>query len=117
MVADVSSGGYPEALAAEADALGGVDVCVYAAGVGEFIDVTDLWPQTRALEVNLIGAARTVEVIVPRMAAAGGGQVSGCPVSPTRCPPPRPPGTPRLWRGSRPPCPPVLWPFPLTRCA
>src|SRR5260370_1422237 len=100
MVADVTSAGYPEALAAEADALGGVDVCVYAAGVGEFIDVTDLWPQTRALEVNLIGAARTVEVIVPRMAAAGGGQASRCRAPPTRCPAPRPPGTPRQRRRS-----------------
>ena len=77
VVADVTSAGYPPVLAAELDALGGVDLCVYAAGVGEFADVTDLSPQTRALEVNLIGAARTLEVVVPLMVAAGAGHIIG----------------------------------------
>jgi len=77
VVADVTSAGYPLVLAAELDTLGGVDLCVYAAGVGEFADVTDLSPQTQALEVNLIGAARTLEVVVPLMVAAGAGHIIG----------------------------------------
>jgi NAD(P)-dependent dehydrogenase (short-subunit alcohol dehydrogenase family) len=76
-VTDVTSAGYPMVLAAELDTLGGVDLCVYAAGVGEFVDVTDLSPQTSALEVNLIGAARTLEVVVPLMVTTGAGHIIG----------------------------------------
>ena len=54
--------------------VGPVDLCVYAAGVG---DLDDLPAQTRALEVNLLGAARTLDVVVPGMLAAGGGHIIG----------------------------------------
>ncbi|MEV4770501.1 SDR family NAD(P)-dependent oxidoreductase [Micromonospora humida] len=76
-VADVRGDTYRRVLAGAVDRLGGVDVCVYAAGVGEFFDLGDLAAQTRALEVNLIGAARTVEVVVPAMVAGGGGHLVG----------------------------------------
>lgn len=76
-VADVTGDTYRTVLAGAVDRLGGVDVCVYAAGVGEFFDLGDLAAQTRALEVNLIGAARTVEVVVPAMVAGGGGHLVG----------------------------------------
>jgi NAD(P)-dependent dehydrogenase (short-subunit alcohol dehydrogenase family) len=74
-VADVTTPEFPALLAkAVAD---GVDVCVYAAGVGEFLDLDDLAAQTRTLDVNLMGVARTVEVVVPRMVAAGRGHIVG----------------------------------------
>jgi len=74
-VVDVTGPEFPGLLAtAVAD---GVDVCVYAAGIGEFFDVDDLAGQTRTIEVNLIGVARTVEVVVPRMVAAGHGHLVG----------------------------------------
>ncbi|MEU7961682.1 SDR family NAD(P)-dependent oxidoreductase [Micromonospora humida] len=76
-VADVTGDTYRTVLAGAVDRLGGVDVCIYAAGVGEFFDLGDLAAQTRALEVNLIGAARTVEVVVPAMVAGGGGHLVG----------------------------------------
>jgi short-subunit dehydrogenase len=74
---DVTAADYPAVLAGAVDALGRVDLCVYAAGVGDPFDLADLAEQTRAFEVNLIGAARTVEVVVPRMVAAGGGHLIG----------------------------------------
>jgi NAD(P)-dependent dehydrogenase (short-subunit alcohol dehydrogenase family) len=76
-VIDVTDAGYRGVLTAGADAMGGVDLCVYAAGVGDFIDLTDLAPQTRTLEVNLLGAARTLEVVVPRMVTARAGHIVG----------------------------------------
>jgi short-subunit dehydrogenase len=76
-VVDVTAAGYQTVLADRVDALGGVDLCVYAVGIGEFVDVTDLSAQTRTLQVNLLGAASTVEVVVPRMVAAGTGHVIG----------------------------------------
>ncbi|GAA2636354.1 hypothetical protein GCM10010399_81590 [Dactylosporangium fulvum] len=68
---DVTDPAYPAAVPAD------VDLCVYAAGVGEQFDPADLAAQTRAFEVNLLGAARTLEVVVPAMVAAGRGHVIG----------------------------------------
>lgn len=76
-VIDVTAAGYTQALADCLDATDGVDLCVYAAGVGEFVDVHDLASQTRTIEVNLIGAARTLEVVVPAMVTAGTGHIVG----------------------------------------
>jgi len=72
-VVDVTSPAFPTVLAG----VGDLDLCVYAAGVGELLADGDLAAQTRALEVNLLGAARTFEVVVPRMLAAGHGHVIG----------------------------------------
>ncbi len=72
-VVDVTADEFADVLAG----IGPVDLCVYAAGVGELFDPADLAAQTRALRVNLIGAARTVEAVVPGMLAAGGGHFIG----------------------------------------
>jgi len=74
-VVDVTSTAFPEAVAA----VGDVDLCVYAAGTGDLLGdpAADLAAQTRALEVNLLGAARTLEIVVPRMLAAGRGHIIG----------------------------------------
>jgi short-subunit dehydrogenase len=71
-VVDVTSPSFPATLAT----IGDVDLCVYAAGIGETLR-DDLADQTRTLEVNLLGAARTFEVVVPRMLAAGRGHLIG----------------------------------------
>jgi short-subunit dehydrogenase len=76
-VVDVTDHDYRIVLADAVETLGGVEVCVYAAGVGDFFDSADLSAQTRALEVNLVGAARTIEVVVPAMVANGGGHIVG----------------------------------------
>ena len=74
-VVDVTSAAFPAAVAS----VGDVDLCVYAAGTGDLLGdpAADLAAQTRALEVNLLGAARTLEIVVPRMLAAGRGHIVG----------------------------------------
>ena len=74
---EVTAPDYPDLLGKAVDELGQVDLCVYAAGIGEPIDLADLDAQTHTIEVNLMGAARTVAVVVPRMVAAGDGHVIG----------------------------------------
>jgi short-subunit dehydrogenase len=74
---DVTAADYPAQLSRALDAMGSTRLCVYAAGVGDLLDLDDLAAQTRAIEVNLVGVARTVEVVVPRMLAAGGGHFVG----------------------------------------
>lgn len=69
---DVTAADYPGAIGDVEAAL-----CVYAAGVGDMLDLDDLAAQTRALQVNLIGAARTVEAVVPGMMARGAGHFIG----------------------------------------
>lgn len=68
---------YGAVLAERIEATEGVDLCVYAAGVGDFVDINELSAQTKAMEVNLLGAARTLEVVVPSMVAAGRGHIIG----------------------------------------
>lgn len=77
VASDVAAASYPADLGRALAAAGRVDLCVYAAGVGDLLDLADLAAQTRAIEVNLLGVARTVEVVVPAMSAAGGGHLIG----------------------------------------
>ncbi|MEV4713064.1 SDR family NAD(P)-dependent oxidoreductase [Micromonospora sp. NPDC049374] len=74
---DVTAPDYPDVLGKAIDELGGVDLCVYAAGIGEPVDRADLDGQTRTFEVNLMGAVRTAAVVVPRMLATGDGHLIG----------------------------------------
>lgn len=69
-VTDVTSDKYPEVLRAALPA----GLVVYCAGIGE---LDDLPAQTRTIAVNLLGAARTAEVVVPAMVAAGSGHFIG----------------------------------------
>lgn len=76
-VADVTTADYPAVLARRIEALGGVELCVYAAGIGALLDAADPRSQTRTLDVNLMGAARTLDLVVPPMVAARTGHVVG----------------------------------------
>jgi NAD(P)-dependent dehydrogenase (short-subunit alcohol dehydrogenase family) len=72
-VCDVASVKYAARLAALLEQLGSPDVCVYCAGVGEFLDVSTLATDRRVFEVNLMGAVVTAMVVIPGMVRAGGG--------------------------------------------
>jgi short-subunit dehydrogenase len=73
-VLDVSDCAYVEKLHA---ILGqeSVDTCIYCAGIGGPLDPKDLRGDVHVFEVNLMGALRTAEVIVPAMVAAGRGHL------------------------------------------
>ncbi|GIJ52378.1 hypothetical protein Val02_92640 [Virgisporangium aliadipatigenens] len=73
---DVTGPGYPSALRLALDGPA-VDLCVYSAGIGELLDLSDLSGQTRTLDVNVMGAAHTLEAVLPRMVAARKGQFIG----------------------------------------
>jgi NAD(P)-dependent dehydrogenase (short-subunit alcohol dehydrogenase family) len=71
-VLDVSDRDYLEKLQA---ILGkeAVDTCIYCAGIGGPVDPKDLRSDVRIFEVNLMGALRTAQAIMPAMVAAGRG--------------------------------------------
>jgi NAD(P)-dependent dehydrogenase (short-subunit alcohol dehydrogenase family) len=50
-----------------------VDTCIYCAGIGCPVDPRNLRQDVQVFDVNLMGALRTAEVIVPAMVAAGRG--------------------------------------------
>jgi NAD(P)-dependent dehydrogenase (short-subunit alcohol dehydrogenase family) len=76
-VCDVVSAKYAARLAAVVDKLGSPDVCVYCAGIGEFLDLNTLATDRRVFEVNLIGAVTTAMVVLPGMVRSSHGHFIG----------------------------------------
>lgn len=76
-VADVSAAEYRPGLQKLQASQGPFDVCVYCAGVGEFLDLDNLAGETHIFRVNLIGAVETAAVVLPPMIAAGCGHFIG----------------------------------------
>jgi NAD(P)-dependent dehydrogenase (short-subunit alcohol dehydrogenase family) len=75
-VVDVTAAEYPARLAAAVSDLS-LDVCVYCAGIGEFLDLDNLADERRVFETNLIGAVATAQVIIPPMIRARHGHFIG----------------------------------------
>jgi len=64
-VVDVRAPSYREALRAAAPSE--LSLCVYCAGIGEFFDASRCERDIETFETNLVGLARTVEVVLPLM--------------------------------------------------
>jgi short-subunit dehydrogenase len=74
-VLDVTAPGYIDRLRGLLAAHGPFETCVYCAGIGEELDLEHLERERQVFEVNLLGALRTAEVLVPTMTAAGHGHL------------------------------------------
>ncbi len=70
---DVTGGDFPAAVAEAAQ--GSPDLCVYCAGIGEALDFDNLAMEREVFEVNLMGAVKTIESVLPPMIKCGGGQI------------------------------------------
>lgn len=70
---DVTSNDYNDALSGHASPP--PDLCVYCAGIGEPLDFSDLTVDRRVFEVNLMGAVRTLETILPPMVSRDAGHI------------------------------------------
>lgn len=69
--------GIDRALAATADAFGGIDILVNNAGIGTVntIDAMPVEDWTRVIEVNLTGPFHCIQAVIPFMRARGGGAI------------------------------------------
>jgi short-subunit dehydrogenase len=76
-VLDVSAPRYPDRLRELQDRRGPFDVCVYCAGIGELLDVSDLSGEGHVFRVNLVGAVETASIVIPSMIAASRGHFVG----------------------------------------
>jgi short-subunit dehydrogenase len=73
VVGDVRDADFGARLAPHADA----DLVVYASGTGELLDPAQPAHEVDTFATNLVGLARTVEAVLPRMVAAGRGHLIG----------------------------------------
>jgi short-subunit dehydrogenase len=76
-VLDVTAPDYAQALAALLTGRPPLEACFYCAGIGELFDPDKLALEARTFAVNLVGAAVTVQTILPAMLAAGRGHIVG----------------------------------------
>lgn len=74
LIGDVRNPDIAELLAPAAV---GLDLCVYAAGIGRELDVTDFAGEADVFATNLTGAARIAELVLPPMIAARRGHLIG----------------------------------------
>jgi short-subunit dehydrogenase len=75
IVADVSAPDYRTRIRELVAQRGPFALCVYCAGIGERLNLTDLSREVDVFQVNLIGAVETLSAVIPGMVAAGDGQV------------------------------------------
>lgn len=77
IVADAGDPGFSVLLRSLLDQGEPVDLCVYCAGVGEHLDLSDMSGEPRIFEVDLVGMIRTAAEVIPRMVRRGGGHLIG----------------------------------------
>ena len=53
------------------------DLCIYFAGIGEFLNLKDMSKEAKVFDVNLTGMVRTAAVVIPQMVKARHGHFIG----------------------------------------
>lgn len=74
-VADVSSSDYLARVQALVRERGPFDACIYCAGIGGRFDVARIEDDEHVFAVNLMGAIRTAQAVLPAMAERGRGHL------------------------------------------
>ncbi len=74
-IGDVTSPAYEQQLQRLVDTRGPFDACVYCAGIGALFHEEGVAADARVFEVNLLGAVRTAQVLLPTMIRAGAGHL------------------------------------------
>jgi short-subunit dehydrogenase len=75
-VLDVSDSRYPESIGELVRAVP-LDLCIYFAGIGEFLDLADMSGEAMVIDVNLTGMVRTAAAVIPQMVSRGQGHFIG----------------------------------------
>jgi short-subunit dehydrogenase len=76
-VAKVQDDEYPVRLKSVLGKGGSVDLCVFCAGIGELLDLSDMERESEILEVNLLGMVKTASCVIPLMVNRGKGHFIG----------------------------------------
>ena len=54
-----------------------MDLCIYCAGIGELLDISNMEPEVGIFDVNLTGMVKTAACVIPSMAKSGKGHFIG----------------------------------------
>ncbi|MGD8898024.1 MAG: SDR family NAD(P)-dependent oxidoreductase [Acidobacteriota bacterium] len=77
VVSDVQDRAFPETLGSVMEQGEPTDLCVYCAGIGEELNLSDMDREARIFGVNLLGMVKTATVVIPRMVERGRGHFIG----------------------------------------
>ena len=77
IVTEVQADDYPVQLKAVVENGDSIDLCVYCAGIGEELDVSNMEDEAGIFEVNLLGMVKTASCVIPSMATRGEGHFIG----------------------------------------
>jgi len=76
-VITVQNKDYTERLKESINRIGPIDLCVYCAGIGELLDLSNMEKDLDVFDVNLIGLVKTVVHMVPHFLNQGSGHFIG----------------------------------------
>jgi short-subunit dehydrogenase len=77
IVSDVKEKEFSEDLKIAAERIDPIDVCIYCAGIGELLDMSNMEKEADIISVNLTGLVKTASQVIPLMTASGKGQFIG----------------------------------------
>ena len=77
IVAEVQDDQYQVVLNSVLEKAKLVDLCVYSAGIGEMLDLSDMEGEAEIFTVNLLGMVKTVSLVIPWMVKRGKGHFIG----------------------------------------
>lgn len=77
IVARVDDGEYGARLESLLEEEWPFDLCLYCAGIGELLDLSDMGGEAAIFEVNLLGMVKTASLVLPRMVRQGRGHFIG----------------------------------------
>lgn len=77
IVAEVQDAQYPVVVKSVLEKTRRVDLCVYCAGIGEMLDLSDMECEAEIFDVNLLGMVKTVSLVIPWMVKRGKGHFIG----------------------------------------
>ena len=76
-VAEVQDADYPVRLKSILEKGDPIDLCVFCAGVGELLDLSDMTEEAEIFAVNLLGMVKTAATVIPLMVARSQGHFIG----------------------------------------
>jgi short-subunit dehydrogenase len=77
VISEVQENSYLEKLKSVLRNNKSVGLCIYCAGIGELLDVSQMEKDVLVFEVNLIGMVKTAAHVIPQMVERGGGHFIG----------------------------------------
>lgn len=76
-VANVQDDEFPTKLKSILQKHKSIDLCIYCAGIGELLDVTNMEGEAEIIKVNLIGMVKTASQVIPLMVMKANGHFIG----------------------------------------